>query len=77
MGDAVDAARCCSTCRIVVPGGGREEDVVVVVVLVEASSVEKMLSDVESAFSESSEINSNRMCDGMRWSLSSGVESWR
>ncbi len=58
-----------------VPGGGREDEVVVVVVLVEASNVEKILSDAESAFSESSESNSSRICDGMRWSLSSGVES--
>jgi len=68
VGEEAEAARCCSTSRIVEPGGGW--DVEVVVVLVGASSAVKMLTlsvasvmgwVVVASFVESSEINSRRI----------------
>ena len=63
MGKDAEAARCCRTSRMVEPGGGWDEESVVE--LVEASSVEKMLSEqvvlLCSSVVGSSEMSSRRI----------------
>ena len=71
VGEDAEAARCCRTSRMVEPRGGWEEESFVV--LVGASSVVKILSVpvvlLWSSVGGSSEINSRRMREGIRWSL--------